>query len=148
MPEKFDLSYIDEDGKKARPVVIHRAIFGSLDRFIAFLLEETKGVLPLWLAPVQISILPVNNEYHLDYANEVYDELKKHFKVELNNKDEKLSYRMREVQTSKIPCTIILGDNEKENNLISYRLFGSKETNTVTKEQFINFLNDKIDSKQ
>ena len=148
LPEKFDLSYIDEDGKKARPVVIHRAIFGSLDRFIAFLLEETKGVLPLWLAPVQISILPVNNEYHLDYANEVYDELKKHFKVELNNKDEKLSYRMREVQTSKIPCTVILGDNEKENNLISYRLFGSKETNTVTKEQFINFLNDKIDSKQ
>ena len=148
LPEKFDLSYIDEDGKKARPVVIHRAIFGSLDRFIAFLLEETKGVLPLWLAPIQISILPVNNEYHLDYANEVYDELKKHFKVELNNKDEKLSYRMREVQTSKIPCTIILGDNEKENNLISYRLFGSKETNTVTKEQFINFLNDKIDSKQ
>ena len=148
LPEKFDLSYIDEDGKKARPVVIHRAIFGSLDRFIAFLLEETKGILPLWLAPVQISILPVNNEYHLDYANEVYDELKKHFKVELNNKDEKLSYRMREAQTSKIPCTVILGDNEKENNLISYRLFGSKETNTVTKEQFINFLNDKIDSKQ
>lgn len=148
LPEKFDLSYIDEDGKKARPVVIHRAIFGSLDRFIAFLLEETKGILPLWLAPIQISILPVNNEYHLDYANEVYDELKKHFKVELNNKDEKLSYRMREVQTSKIPCTVILGDNEKENNLISYRLFGSKETNTVTKEQFINFLNDKIDSKQ
>ena len=148
LPEKFDLSYIDEDGKKARPVVIHRAIFGSLDRFIAFLLEETKGILPLWLAPVQISILPVNNEYHLDYANEVYDELRKHFKVELNNKDEKLSYRMREVQTSKIPCTVILGDNEKENNLISYRLFGSKETNTVTKEQFINFLNDKIDSKQ
>ena len=126
LPEKFDLSYIDEDGKKARPVVIHRAIFGSLDRFIAFLLEETKGILPLWLAPIQISILPVNNEYHLDYANEVYDELKKHFKVELNNKDEKLSYRMREVQTSKIPCTVILGDNEKENNLISYRLFGSK----------------------
>ena len=148
LPEKFDLSYIDEDGKKARPVVIHRAIFGSLDRFIAFLLEETKGVLPLWLAPIQISILPVNNEYHLDYANQVYEELKKHFKVELNNKDEKLSYRMREVQTSKIPCTVILGDNEKENNLISYRLFGSKETNTVTKEQFINFLNDKIDSKQ
>ena len=148
LPEKFDLSYIDEDGKKSRPVVIHRAIFGSLDRFIAFLLEETKGVLPLWLAPIQISILPVNNEYHLDYANEVYNNLKKHFRVELNNKDEKLSYRMREAQTNKIPCTVILGDNEKENNLISYRLFGSKETNTVTKEQFINFLNDKIDSKQ
>lgn len=148
LPEKFDLSYIDEDGKKACPVVIHRAIFGSLDRFIAFLLEETKGILPLWLAPTQISILPVNNEYHLDYASEVYDEVKKYFRVELNNKDEKLSYRMREVQTSKIPCTVILGDTEKENNLISYRLFGSKETNTVTKEEFINFINEKIDSKQ
>lgn len=148
LPEKFDLSYIDEEGKKARPVVIHRAIFGSLDRFIAFLLEETKGILPLWLAPTQISILPVNNEYHLDYANAVYDEVKKYFRVELNNKDEKLSYRMREVQTSKIPCTVILGDNEKENNLISYRLFGSKETNTVTKDQFINFINGKIISKQ
>ena len=148
LPAKFDLKYVDSDGIKKTPVVLHRAILGSLDRFMAYLLEETKGVLPLWLSPTQISILPVNNEYHLSYAKEVFNELNELYRVELNSKDEKLSYRMREAQTSKIPYTLILGDNEKENNLISFRVLGSRDTTTVSKEEFIKLINDKIKNKE
>ncbi len=148
LPAKFDLKYVDSDGTKKTPVVLHRAILGSLDRFMAYLLEETKGVLPLWLAPTQISILPVNNEYHLSYAKEVFNYLNELYRVELNSKDEKLSYRMREAQTSKIPYTLILGDNEKENNLISFRVLGSRDTTTVSKEEFIKLINDKIKNKE
>ena len=147
LPDKFDLKYVDKDGTKKTPVVLHRAVFGSIDRFIAYYLEETKGILPLWLAPVQISILPVNNEYHLDYAESIYKELNELFRVELNSKDEKLSYRMREAQTSKIPLTLILGDKEKDENLISYRLFGNRDTTTVTKEEFIKYVEDRIKNK-
>ena len=148
LPTKFDLKYVDSDGQKKTPVVLHRAVFGSIDRFIAYYLEETKGILPLWLAPTQISILPVNNEYHLDYAKDIYNKLNELFRCELNSKDEKLSYRMREAQTSKIPLTLILGDKEKEENLISYRMFGSRETNTLSLDEFINYVNDRIKSKK
>ena len=145
LPEKFDLTYVDTDGSKKRPVVLHRAILGSIDRFIAYLLEVTKGAFPLWLAPVQIDVIPVNNEYHLEYANEITDLLKNNnFRVELDSRDEKLSYRMREAQTRKIPFTLILGDKEKENGMISYRCFGSNETITVSKDEFINLLNEKL----
>ena len=133
---------------KKSPVLLDLSILGSLDRFMAYLLEETKGVLPLWLSPTQISILPVNNEYHLSYAKEVFNELNELYRVELNSKDEKLSYRMREAQTSKIPYTLILGDNEKENNLISFRVLGSRDTTTVSKEEFIKLINDKIKNKE
>ena len=145
LPEKFDLTYVDTDGSKKRPVVLHRAILGSIDRFIAYLLEVTKGAFPLWLAPLQIDVIPVNNEYHLDYANEITDLLKNNnFRVELDSRDEKLSYRMREAQTRKIPFTLILGDKEKENSMISYRCFGSNETITVSKDEFINLLNERL----
>ncbi len=145
LPEKFDLTYVDTDGSKKRPVVLHRAILGSIDRFIAYLLEVTKGAFPLWLAPVQIDVIPVNNEYHLEYANEITDLLKNNnFRVELDSRDEKLSYRMREAQTRKIPFTLILGDKEKENGMISYRCFGSNETVTVSKDEFINLLNERL----
>ena len=145
LPEKFDLTYVDTDGSKKRPVVLHRAILGSIDRFIAYLLEVTKGAFPLWLAPVQIDVIPVNNEYHLEYANEITDLLKNNnFRVELDSRDEKLSYRMREAQTRKIPFTLILGDKEKENGMISYRCFGSNETITVSKKEFINLLNERL----
>lgn len=145
LPEKFDLTYVDTDGSKKRPVVLHRAILGSIDRFIAYILEVTKGAFPLWLAPVQIDVIPVNNEYHLEYANEITDLLKNNnFRVELDSRDEKLSYRMREAQTRKIPFTLILGDKEKENGMISYRCFGSNETITVSKDEFINLLNERL----
>lgn len=147
LPERFELEYIDDNGNKQRPVVIHRAILGSLDRFTAFLLEETKGVLPLWLAPIQMNIIPVNNEYHLEYAKKIYDLLNnRNYRVELDDRNEKLSYKMRESQVKKIPLTIILGDKEKEENLISYRKHGFKDTTSLTIEEFLNYIDDLKDN--
>ena len=141
LPMKFDLTYVDRDGSKKTPVVIHRAIFGSLDRFMAFYLEETKGNLPVWLAPTQVDIIPVNNEYHLDYSKELFEELKSlGYRVTLDDREEKLSYKMRESQVKKIPITIIIGDAEKNAGNVSYRLFGSKDTTTLTKDEFLEYL--------
>ena len=149
LPRKFDLSYIDNQGKKQVPVVLHRAIFGTFDRFTAFITEETKGIFPLWLAPMQVNIIPVNNEYHLEYAKEIYEELLKYnIRVQLDSSNEKLSYKMRESQTKKIPLTLILGDKEKDNKQISYRTFGSRETFTLSIDEFIKFINNKIDNKE
>ena len=137
LPERFDLTYVDENGKKARPVVIHRAILGTFDRFMAFLIEETKGAFPLWLAPVQVNIIPVNNEYHLEYAKKIMKKLlDKNIRVKLDDRDEKLSYKMRESQASKIPYSLIIGDKEKENETVSYRLFGYKETKNLSLKDF------------
>ncbi len=148
LPRRFELSYIDNKGEKQIPVVLHRAIFGTFDRFTAFIIEETKGNFPLWLSPLQINIIPVNNEYHLEYANKIYDLLKQNnIRVELDDRDEKLSYKMRESQTKKVPVTLILGDNEKENNTISYRLFGTRETTTLSVDEFINHINKTINDK-
>ena len=149
LPAKFDLKYVDKDGSKKTPVVLHRAVFGSIDRFMAYYLEETKGCLPVWLSPVQVNIIPVNNEYHLDYSSEIYDILRdNNIRVELDNRDEKLSYKMRESQTRKIPYTIILGDKERDENLISYRLHGSNETISVDKNEFISLINNLIINKK
>ena len=149
LPMKFDLKYIDKDGSKQTPVVIHRAILGSIDRFIAFYLEETKGNLPTWLAPVQVSILPVNNEYHLEYANELYELLKENdIRVELDSREEKLGYRMRESQTRKIPFSLVLGNNERDNNEVTYRRFGSEEKVTVKVDEFIELIKKEIKEKK
>lgn len=148
LPAKFDLKYVDRDGIKKTPVVIHRAVFGTIDRFIAYYLEETKGVLPVWMTPIQMNIIPVNNEYHLEYAEEIYNLLKDNFRVELDHRNEKLSYKMRESQTRKIPFTIILGQNEVDNKTISYRRFGTTETITVSQEEFIEFVNQVIENKE
>ena len=148
LPKRFDLYYINEKNEKETPVVIHRAILGSLDRFIAFLLEETKGVLPLWLAPVQVNIIPVNNEYHLDYANEVKKLLEENnIRVELDDRNEKLGYKMRESQKRKVPYTIILGNNERDDKTISYRIHGTEETNTLQQDEFISHINEMINNK-
>ena len=148
LPAKFDLKYIDKDGSKKTPVVLHRAILGSLDRFMAYILEETKGNLPLWLAPTQINVIPVNNEYHLEYANKIYQELDdNNIRVEIDDRDEKLSYKMRESQTKKIPYTLVLGDNERDNNMVTYRHFGSKESITLSIDEFIKLIKDEIKNK-
>ena len=148
LPKNFDLSYIDENGEKKTPVVIHRAILGSIDRFMAFLLEETKGHLPLWIAPLQVNILPVNNEYHLEYCKEIYELLNNNgIRVELDDRDEKLSYKMRESVVKKIPYTLIIGDKEKEGKTISYRLRGSNETNNLSQEDFIELIKNEILNK-
>ena len=149
LPRRFDLSYVDSDGSKKTPVVIHRAILGTFDRFTAFILEETKGALPTWLSPVQANIIPVNNEYHLEYANKIKDLLKdKNVRVELDDREEKLSYKMRESVLAKVPYTLILGDKERDGNLISYRLRGSNETFSMEIDKFIEKLYNEIINKE
>ena len=149
LPERFDLTYIDSDGGKKRPVVLHRAILGSIDRFIAYLLEKTKGLLPLWLSPVQFSVLPVNNEYHLDYAKEINDLLSsKGFRTELDEREEKVGYRVRESVAKKIPFVLILGDTERDNKTISYRKLGTQDTITLSIEDFLEMVKFVIDHKE
>ena len=148
LPRRFELSYIDSDGSKQVPVVIHRAIFGTFDRFTAFILEETKGLLPLWLAPTQVNIIPVNNEYHLEYAEDLYNKLKElNIRVELDSREEKLGYKMRESVMKKIPYAIILGNKEVESNTISYRKCGSEETTTMNIDEFIKKIEKEIEEK-
>jgi threonyl-tRNA synthetase len=148
LPEKFDLNYIDSDGTKKRPVVLHRAILGSIDRFIAYLLEVTKGAFPLWLSPKQINIIPVNNQYHLEYANKIKDILYNNgFRVTVDDREEKVSYKMRECAVSKIPYTLIIGDKEKESETISYRHRRSDETFNLKIDEFIDKLNKETKDK-
>ena len=149
LPAKFELSYIDSNGEKKTPVVLHRAIFGTFDRFTAFIIEETKGAFPTWLAPVQVNVIPVNNAYHLEYATEVYNALKENnVRVELDDRDEKMGYKIRESQVKKIPITLILGDKEKEENLVSYRRHGSDKTYSVDKNMFVELLLNEIKQKR
>ena len=149
LPERFDLTYIDSDGSKKRPVMLHRVIFGSIERFIGILIEHYAGAFPLWLSPVQVNIIPVNNDYHLEYSKQIFTKLDSlGIRTKLDDRNEKLSYKMRESQTKKIPITLILGDKEKDNNLISYRCFGSSETITLTEEEFINKLQLTISNKK
>ena len=149
LPRRFDLNYIDKNGEKQTPVVIHRAIFGTFDRFTAFLIEETKGIYPLWLAPTQINIIPVNLEYQEEYVREIEQFLQdKGYRVSADYRDEKLSYKMRDSVMKKIPITIILGQKEMDEKTISYREFGSEKTTNVSKEQFLKYLEDRIEMKK
>ena len=141
LPERFDLTYVDKDGSKKRPVMLHRVIYGSIERFIGILIEHYAGAFPLWLSPVQINVIPVNNEYHLEYANKVVDELRsKGFRVELDARDEKMGYKIRESQTKKIPYTLVLGNNERDNNTITYRMFGKENSTTIERDEFIDMI--------
>ena len=149
LPRRFELTFINEKGEKETPVVIHRAILGSLDRFIAFLLEETKGALPLWLAPVQINLIPVSNEHHLDYCNELKEELlDAGFRVEVDARNEKLGYKMRESQMRKIPHTLVIGDNEMNNKSVNYRSYGSNETSEVSIKDYQKLVKKLIEEKK
>ena len=148
LPERFDLTYVDEHGAKVRPVVIHRAILGTFDRFMAYLIEEYKGAFPVWLAPTQVNIIPVNLEYHQEYAKEIYELLHNHdLRVKLDDRNEKLGYRMRESVMNKIPFALVLGDKERDQGLISYRRYGSNETITVSKEEFLSLIEEEIKNK-
>ena len=148
LPERFDLTYVDEHGAKVRPVVIHRAILGTFDRFMAYLIEEYKGAFPVWLAPTQVNIIPVNLEYHEEYAKEIYELLQNHdLRVKLDDRNEKLGYRMRESVMNKIPFALVLGDKERDQGLISYRRYGSNETVTVSKEEFLTLIEEEIKNK-
>ena len=148
LPAKFNLKYIDENGERKTPVVLHRAILGSLDRFMAYILEETKGALPVWLAPVQVNIIPVNNEYHLEYAKEIEKMLENaNVRVKLDDRNEKLTYKMRESQTKKVPYTIIIGDKERDANTVTVRLHGTTENITLDKDEFLSKIKEVIQNK-
>ena len=149
LPRRFELTYVDNNGIKQTPVVLHRAIFGTFDRFTAFLIEETKGVFPLWLSPVQVKILPVNNEYHLEYAKEVKSLLKQQgFRVELDAREEKLGYRIREGQMEKVPYLLVLGNNERDEKTVTYREHGQQKQTTVPFDEFTKMMKEKIENRQ
>ena len=149
LPERFDLTYIDADGSKKRPVMLHRVIYGSIERFIGILIEHYAGAFPLWLAPVEVNIIPVSNEHHLEYAQKLAEQLDSAgIRVKIDDRDEKMGYKMRESQTKKIPLTLVLGDKEVEDNGVSYREFGKTETTTISSEEFINLITKCIEDKK
>lgn len=147
LPERFKLTYIGEDGKEHRPVVIHRAILGSSDRFMAFLIEETKGALPLWLAPTQAKILPISDA-QLEYAREIEKEYKKAgIRIEVDDRNEKIGYKIREAQLQKIPYMLVVGDKEIEANAVAVRSRKEGDLGQVNKEEFLERMQEEIENK-
>ena len=148
LPERFDLTYVDKDGSKKRPIMLHRVIYGSIERFIGILIEHYAGAFPTWLSPVQVNIIPVNNEYHLEYANSLMNKLKElDIRCEMDDREEKLGYKIRESQTKKMPYTLVIGDNEKNEDKITYRKYGHKDTETVSTDEFIKMILEEIKNK-
>ena len=148
LPERFDLTYVDHHGEKVRPVMLHRVIFGSIERFIGILIEHFAGAFPLWLAPTQVKVIPVKNEYHLDYAKEVYQLLEaKGIRVELDDREEKLGYRIREAQMKKIPYQLVLGNNERDERTVTYRQYGEQKQTTVSLDEFVDMVLKQIEDK-
>ena len=149
LPERFDLTYIDADGSKKRPVMLHRVIYGSIERFIGILIEHFAGCFPLWMAPVQVNVIPVKNEYHLEYAEKLVKLLEEAgLRVNLDAREEKLGYRMREAQTRKYNYNLILGNSERDENKVSFRKHGSEETVTMEIDEFVNMLLNEIKNKE
>lgn len=149
LPERFDLNYIGEDGQNHRPVVIHRGVVGTMERFVAFLIEEYKGAFPLWLAPEQVQIIPVNLDLHYDYARELLDELKSYgIRAKIDDREEKMGYKIREAQMKKIPYQVVVGDKEVEAKEVNVRKYGEKDQQTFPKEDFLYHLVDEIRLKK
>lgn len=138
LPERFDLTYIDENGEKKRPIMLHRALFGSIERFIGVIIEHFGGAFPTWLAPVQVKLIPVNNELHLDYARKIASMMREaDIRFEIDDREEKLGYKIREAQTKKIPYQIVVGDEEVKNNQLTIREYGSKDTTVEEANDFL-----------
>ncbi|AEP91894.1 threonyl-tRNA synthetase [Bacillus subtilis subsp. subtilis str. RO-NN-1] len=138
LPERFDLTYIGEDGKQHRPVVIHRGVVSTMERFVAFLIEEHKGALPTWLAPVQFQVIPVSPAVHLDYAKKVQERLQREgLRVEVDSRDEKIGYKIREAQMQKIPYMLVVGDQEAENGAVNVRKYGEQNSETISLDDFV-----------
>ncbi len=145
MPKRFGLYYINEKGEKETPVMVHRAVLGSYERFIALLLEQFKGVLPVWLSPIQVNIIPVNMKYHDEYCRELRELLfNEGIRVGYDNREEQMGKKIRESSLMKNPYTVIIGDKERNNNLISYRKLGSEETVSMGIQEFIRFIKSEI----
>ena len=149
LPERFDCFYIDSNGEKQRPIMLHRACLGSVERFVGIIIEHFGGAFPTWLAPVQVALLPVNNSFHLEYAQKLYQQFKDAgVRVVLDDGNDKLGYRMRNAQVKKIPYTIVLGDNERDNNTVTYRKFGQKDQVTVSVEDFLKMVEEEVKTRK
>lgn len=145
LPERFDLTYIGEDGKHHRPVVIHRGVVSTMERFVAFLIEEYKGAFPTWLAPVQVQVIPVSPGVHHDYALKVKEQLQNEgFRVDLDGRDEKIGYKIREAQMQKIPYMLVVGDKEVEEGAVNVRKYGEQKSETVPFAEFISALKAEV----
>lgn len=148
LPERFDLTYVDADGERKRPVMLHRAIYGSIERFIGILIEHYAGAFPLWLAPRQVDVIPVNPELHTEYALKVNEVLMKNkIRSHVDLRDEKVSYKIRESQVKKVPYSIVLGDKEQEQNLVTFRRYGDTKQVTVTLDEYVEMLKMEIQNK-
>jgi len=148
LPERFEMFYIDQNNQKIQPVMIHRAIFGSLERFIGILTEHYAGAFPAWLAPNQVIVLPVNNEFHQAHAKKLVKKLVKlGLRAKLDDSNEKLGYRLRNAQMSKVPFTLVIGDNERDNNLVTFRRYGTNDQVSVKTSEFIKLLKKEIKNK-
>ena len=149
LPERFECTYIAEDGTKKTPVMLHRVVFGSIERFIGILIEHFAGNFPLWLAPKQVVIIPVHHENHLAYANKVKEALANiNVRVSIDDRNEKLGYRIREAQIHKIPVEVVVGDNDRDNNQVTVRIFGKKEEVKLSLDEFVNSIKLEIESKE
>ncbi|MCY3036642.1 MULTISPECIES: threonine--tRNA ligase [Aerococcus] len=148
LPEKFDVTYVGEDGQNThRPVMIHRGIVSTMERFVAYLIEEYKGAFPTWLAPQQAILIPVNENQHADYVYQVANRMRSEgLRIEVDDRNEKMGYKIREAQTRKVPYQLVFGDNEIENGTVTVRRYGSKKTETVDLDEFINMIHEEIDS--
>ena len=147
LPERFGLSYVGQDGKEHQPVMIHRGVVGTMERFMAYLTEIYKGAFPTWLAPEQVHIIPVNEEAHGEYADNLAKKMKAaNIRVNVDHRNEKMGYKIREAQTQKVPYTLVVGDDEKNNNGVSVRKYGEKEQNEMSQEAFMNEILEDIAS--
>ena len=148
LPERFDLTYIGEDGKEHRPVVIHRGVVSTMERFVAFLIEEYKGAFPTWLAPVQARIIPVSYDVHMEYAKKVEDQLRlAGVRVEVDERNEKIGYKIREAQTQKIPFALVVGDKEVESAGVNVRRYGEKDSETMSLDSFQSLISTEISER-
>ena len=147
LPEKFDLTYTGEDGQKHRPVMLHRVVYGSIERFIGILIENYAGAFPAWLAPVQARILPITDRHH-DYAYELQKKMAAfNLRVEVDARNEKTGFKIREGQVKKIPYLLVVGDKESEENTVAVRRYGQKETKTVGADEFIARLTEQVKNR-
>ncbi|WP_303969335.1 threonine--tRNA ligase [Sporosarcina ureae] len=145
LPERFDLTYIGEDGKQHRPVVIHRGVVSTMERFVAFLIEEYKGAFPTWLAPIQVELIPVSSDVHLDYAEDVKEKLTMAgFRVDVDSRDEKLGYKIREAQVQKVPYMLVLGDREMEAGEVNVRKYGEQNSESMSFEAFLEAIKEDV----
>ncbi len=149
LPERFDLFYIDETGERVRPVMLHRAIYGSLERFIGILIEHYGGAFPAWLSPLQTRIIPVNLNKHLDYSQEVLEALQQvGIRAEIDTREEKLGYKIRDAQTTKIPFSLVIGDKEIESKEVTYRKYGEEQQVTIKLDEYVTMIKSIVDNKE